>query len=278
MRKNPAKNRIPPWKNRIPLSFSEKIQRTVAFKKFKEQNFEKLRAEIEAEAALQDKNLHDSTPEKRVLLRAFANTPEGLEVERQIEAREEKRRLLLRRAQTWRFFCWEIILRSDIFLKWCRRKRILPWPIFNLDYCPPRVLINPAVEKFCEFLATKAGRRATDRLQEHKHIWPHLYEKKGIRGFGVKNLMPPDDYKRPVNFSPSYSTTLLSELTPDEKALKAWDFHHFMEKDLMEITRRLFPHTEGKHPSYDEETNRCLQQVKRWSAKVDELIRLVDTP
>jgi hypothetical protein len=45
---------------------------------------------------------------------------------------------------------------------------------------------------------------------------------------------------------------------------------------LMEITRRLFPQTEGLHPAYDEEANRCLQQVKRWIVKVGELIRIVD--
>jgi hypothetical protein len=268
-----------PSKNRHPLSFSEKIQRTSAFKKFKEQNLENLRAEIEAEAALQEDDELAPNPEERVLLRAFAKTPEGREVERQIEVRAERRRLLLYRAQNWRWFCWEIILRSDTFLKWCRRKGIFPWPIFNLDYCRPRVgrALSPAMQMFNKFLNSAPGMRAEDRLQVYKHLWPELYEKQEVRGLGVKNLLPPDGYKRPVT-SISYDTIPLPELTPLEKALMAHYLHHFLERELMEITRMLFPQTDGLHPSYDEEANRCLQQVKRWIAKVGELIRLVDAP
>jgi len=258
-----------PKKRHRALSFQEKIQRTAAFKRFKEENLDKLRVEIEAEAALQDENRHYSNPESRVLLKAFANTPEGQEAERQIQDR-------LVSARIWAWFCDEIILRSDIFLKWCRRNKIWPWPMFNFDHPRHRVLRDPVREKFNEFMATKPGQRASERLQMHKILYPHLYGKQTERGFGVRNLFPADDYKRPVTHS-SYDTIPFSKLTPYEKALKAY-LQYLHRKELMEITRLLFPQTEGLNPSYDEETNRCLQQVKRWSAKVDELIRLIDAP
>lgn len=259
-----------PKRPRRPLSSNEKIQRTAAFKRFKEENLENLRPEIEAEAASRDDDDRNEDPEVRALLRAFEKTSEGKEVRRRLINEP----MQLRMYQMW--FTWEIILRSNTFLKWCKRNKIRPWPIFNLYYCPPRVRISPAMQTFNKYLKSTPGNRSMIRL----------YEKRGWR---VKDLMPQDDYK-------SHDCPDPSELIPLEKALVAYDMSKKMElillggssqgalvtygtskdRNLMEITRRLFPHTEGKHPAYDEEANRCLQQVKRWIAKVEELMRLVD--
>jgi hypothetical protein len=250
-----------PKRTRRPLSLSEQIQRTAAFKRFKEENLEKLQDEVGAEAATRDDDEDsDFDPKARVLVRAFELTAEGREVWRRLTGYDQ---------QIWRWFCWEIMFRSDTFFKWCNRNRLPPWPIFNLNYCPPRVHISPAMKMFGKFLSSASGKRAETRLQVNKYIWPDLYEKKAKRGLGVRNLMPPDDYK-----APDYPS--ISELTPLEKALKAYDMHNSYHKGLMEITRLLFPQTKGQHPSHDEEANRCLQQVKRWIAKVGELIHLVD--
>ena len=55
------------------------------------------------------------------------------------------------------------------------------------------------------------------------------------------------------------------------------DAYKARKEKLMEITRILYPQTKGKHPCDDAEANRCLQQVIRWTDKIEKLIQLVDT-
>jgi hypothetical protein len=185
-----------------------------------------------------------------------------------------------------RGFCHAILMRSNLFRTWCLENDIPPWPKFFEIYSPSRVKITKQEELFNNFLSD-SGRSASERLRA----------KTSKRGWGFRNLFL--ESKCPLPPGLTERQKRIAEFLPVKKALIAYDLSHFgfsaigtvplfmdhavecffrsdKERFLMEITRLLFPQSKGKHPSHDDEANQCLQQVKRWIAKVEKLIRLVD--
>jgi hypothetical protein len=188
-------------------------------------------------------------------------------------------------------FCHQILFRSETLHKWCLDNNIPPWPKFLEIHGPQSVRASFQTELFRTFLWSESGRSTFERL----------CGKTSKRGWGFKNLFRESECFLPSGLTENENK--IARFLPANKALLAYDLSHFgfspigtvplfmdhavecffrsdKERFLMEITRLLFPQTIGKHPTYDNEgegnANQCLQQVKRWIAKVEKLIRLVD--
>jgi hypothetical protein len=184
-------------------------------------------------------------------------------------------------------FCHQILFRSETLRKWCLINNIPPWPKFFEIHSPRGVRTTLQVELFRTFLWSKSGRSALERLTGRT----------SKRGWGFKKLFLKSECPIPARLTENENR--IARFLPVDKALFAYDLSHFgfspigtfplfmdhavenffrtdKERFLMEITRLLFPQTKGQHPSHDEEASRCLQQVKRWIAKIEKLIRLVD--
>lgn len=184
-------------------------------------------------------------------------------------------------------FCHQIIFRSETLRKWCLINNIPPWPKLFEIHSPRGVRTSLQAELFRKFLWSEPGRSALVRL----------CGKTSKRSWGFRNLFLKSECPLPSGLTDNEKK--IARFLPANKALLAYDLSHFgfspigtvplfmdqavecffrsdKERFLMEITHLLFPQTKGQHPSYDAEASRCLQQVKRWIAKVEKLIRLVD--
>ena len=264
-------------------TLNQRIERTKAFKEFKAENYEKVKTQIKSDYP-------DCSPETLDNLaasgsmKAFRKTPEGKAAEKRLFWGTDESRGFLNWLRS------AIFLRSNNFRTWCKQNNIPPWPRFLEIYSPRGVRTTRQEEMFGAFLSgsgKKALERWTAKMEESRR--------------GVKNLMTSDIDERTNLPGLSPREQRIASSPPLRKALIAYDLSHFgftpmeiiplfmdqavsvlsrtnKERFLMEITRLLFPQTRGQHPSYDAEASRCLQQVKRWIAKIERLIRLVDNP
>ena len=169
----------------------------------------------------------------------------------------------------WFSFIAQLIDRCPSYWAWCRRNRRKIAK--NVNPITHRTTLLPVkIQILNLFLNSKKGREMPERLRLEERFRPaHKRgpEAKLIRGVSVPQLLEGDDI--PPAF---YERERIEEA---QRIFAHYDLISWGYKP-MEVVRRLYPHTKGRHAAYDEEVAKILQQVKRDHRKIKKLLELAE--